>query len=228
VARQGGFVAPEVSLEHVAFGMMLGKNNRPFQTREGGTVKLMDLLDEAEQRALDLVNEKNPDLDGAQKRDIARAVGVGAIKYADLAQNRASDYVFSWDKMLSLDGNTAPYMQYAYARVKSIFRKDRGGGLSEGAGAGRIVLSEPAERTLGVKLVQLAETIHSVAADCLPNQLCAYLFELAGAFMGFYESCPVLKAEGDVRGSRLVLCEVTARTIRRALALLGIETIEQM
>ena len=225
VARKAGFAGEDVSLEHVAFGTMLGKDNKPFRTREDDTVKLMDLLDEAERKALDLVTEKNPDLDDARKREIARIVGIGAVKYADLCRNRTSDYVFSWNKMLSLDGNTAPYMQYAYARVRSIFRK---GDLQESAAAGKIVLNEPAELALGVGLAQFPETIAAVADDCLPNLLCGYLFDLAGAFMSFYEACPVLKADDATRASRLVLCLLTARTIRTGLGLLGIETLEQM
>ena len=226
VARRAGFVGEGVVLEHVPFGSMLGSDNRPFKTRQGGTVKLTDLLDEAESRAFELVSEKSGELDEADRRRIARVVGIGAVKYADLCQNRTSDYVFSWDKMLALDGNTAPYMQYAYARVRSIFRK---GELTDEGLAGEVVLAEPAERALAVKLAQLSETIQAVAADCLPNVLCAYLFELAGAFMSFYEACPVLKAECEsVRQSRLALCGLTARVIATGLALLGIETLEQM
>ena len=225
VARAAGFAPVAASLEHVAFGTMMNAGGRPFKTREGGTVKLMALLDEAEQRALGMVSEKNPELPDEQRRQIARAVGIGAVKYADLSQNRASDYVFSWDKMLSLDGNTAPYMQYAYARVRSIFRK---GGLAGQQSAGEIVLADPAERALALKLAQFSESLAVVAADCMPNVLCAYLYDLAGKFMGFYENCPVLQSDEPLRSSRLRLCELTARTIRTGLDLLGIETIEQM
>jgi arginyl-tRNA synthetase len=225
VGRAAGFAPPNVSLEHVAFGMMLGGDGSPFKTREGGTVKLMDLLDEAERLALELVNEKNPDLPAGQRKRIAHAVGIGAVKYADLSQNRTSDYVFSWDKMLSLEGNTAPYMQYAYARICSIFRK---GGLHPGRVPGPITVADPSERLLAVKLVQFPETLAIVAAQCLPNVLCAYLYDLAGKFMGFYENCPVLRSDEPLRSSRLRLCELTARTIRTGLDLLGIETIEQM
>ena len=228
VARKAGFVGQGVSLEHVPFGTMMGDDGRPFKTRTGGTVKLMDLLDEAQQRAMAFVSEKNPDLPEDQREQIARAVGIGAVKYADLSQNRSSDYVFSWDKMLSLDGNTAPYMQYAYARVQSIFRKGKGA-AEAGKLGGAIRLAEPAERTLGLKLAQFPETVETVARECLPSVLCGYLYDLAGAFMGFYESCPVLKASDEgTRASRLLLCELTARTIRTGLNLLGIETIEQM
>jgi len=226
VARKAEFVGEGVSLEHVPFGTMMGDDGRPFKTRTGGTVKLMDLLGEAEQRAFDFVSERSPDLPESERKQIARTVGIGAVKYADLSQNRSSDYVFSWDKMLSLDGNTAPYMQYAYARVQSIFRK---GQTEAGELAGDLRLAEPAERVLGLKLAQLPETIETVARECLPNVLCGYLFELAGAFMGFYESCPVLKAGDEAtKASRLLLCELTAETIKTGLNLLGIETIEQM
>ncbi len=227
VARRAGFVSEGVSLEHVGFGMMLGADGKPFKTRTGGTVKLMDMLGEAEARAFELVTLKSPELPEPQRREIARAVGIGAVKYADLSQNRATDYVFSWDKMLSLEGNTAPYMQYAYARIRSIFRK--GEGIADcGLRNEEFSLGEPAERALAVKLLQFPETLESAAAECLPNLLCQYLYELAGAFMGFYENCPVLKAEGETRASRLALCELTARTIQKSLDLLGIETLEQM
>ena len=228
VARKAGFVGEAVSLEHVGFGMMMGSDNRPFKTREGGTVKLMDLLAEAEKRAAEQVVEKSPGLPDEQKQEIARVVGIGAVKYADLSQNRASDYVFSWDRMLALEGNTAPYMQYAYARVKSIFRKDESTDYTDYTDSNSIVLGEAAERALGVKLAQFPETVETVAGECLPNLLCGYLYELAGAFMSFYENCPVLKADDNTRASRLALCHLTAETIKKGLGLLGIQTIEQM
>ena len=223
VSRRAGFAPAGCSLEHHAFGMMLGPDGRPFRTREGGTVKLMDLLDEAEARAFELVSQKGPDLPEPRRRQIARAVGIGAVKYADLAQHRTSDYVFSFEKMLSLDGNTAPYLQYAYARIRSIFRK----GGSEGP-AGEIRLADPAERALGLKLLQFPEAVETVADECLPHLLCGYLYDLAVAFTGFYETCPVLKSDEPVRSSRLALCDLTARTISKGLSLLGIETVEQM
>ncbi len=244
VARAAGFAPPEVSLEHVAFGVMLAEGGGKFRTRTGGTIKLMALLDEAVQRAYALVNEKNADdvakdraepLSEGQKRDIANAVGIGAMKYADLSQNRTSDYVFSFDKMLSLDGNTAPYMQYAYARIQSIFRK--GGDQGSVPGDHRLefairnsqfAIQDPPERALALRLVQFPETIAAVAADCMPNVLCAYLYDLAGAFTTFYENCPVLKSQEPTRSNRLALCELTARTIKTGLGLLGIQTIEQM
>jgi arginyl-tRNA synthetase len=232
VGRKAGFAPQAVSLEHIGFGTMMGADGRPFKTREGGTIKLMDLLDQAEKQAFDLVTQKNPDLPDDRRREIARMVGIGAVKYADLAQNRASDYVFSWNKMLSLDGNTAPYMQYAYARIRSIFRKSsRSAGVPPAGGATGetpVVLAAPAERNLAVRLLQFPETIETVAAECLPNLLCGYLYELAGAFMSFYESCPVLQSDEPLKSSRLAMCELTARTIRTGLDLLGIGTLEQM
>ncbi len=244
-ARAAGFAPENVSLEHVAFGTMMGADGKPFKTRTGGTVKLMDLLDEAVKRAYDLVTQKNTDevakgrssaeggLSEEQKKSISEAVGIGAVKYADLAQNRNSDYVFSWDKMLAMDGNTAPYMQYAYARIKSIRRKfEQMFPAEKPASRDRkeavFAVQEPAERALAVKLLQFPETIATVAADCLPSVLCAYLYDLAGAFTTFYENCPVLKSEPAVRESRLALCELTAQTIKKGLELLGIATIEQM
>ncbi len=224
VARAAGFAPDTVALEHVPFGVMLGADHKPFKTREGGTIKLTDLLSEAVDKAFALVTEKNADLPEEQRREIAKAVGIAAVKYADLSQNRTSDYVFSWEKMLSLEGNTAPYMQYAYARIRSIFRK---GEIDTGA-LGTMAVTEPAERALAVKLLQFGETLTVVAGECMPHHLCGYLYDLAGAFMSFYEACPVLKAEGPVRASRLAICDLTARTISKGLELLGITTPEQM
>jgi arginyl-tRNA synthetase len=225
VARAAGWADDAVSLEHLPFGTMMGADGKPFKTRTGGTVKLIDLLNEAEQRAFHLVSEKNPDLPESQRHDIASAVGIGAVKYADLSKNRTSDYIFNWDTMLSFDGNTAPYMQYAYTRIRSIFRR---GELEGGAGQGRIVLQEPAERLLALKLVQFEDVLLTVAAECVPHVLCGYLYDLAGAFMSFYEACPVLKAEGETRSSRLALCGLTASTMAAGLDLLGIRVVEQM
>jgi arginyl-tRNA synthetase len=230
IARKAGFVPPDVRLEHVPFGMMLGTDGKPFKTRQGDTVKLADLLDEAQRRALELVTakaaERGETPDAEELDEVARVVGIGALTYADLAQNRASDYVFSWQKMLSLEGNTAPYMQYAYARIRSIFRK---GAKTVDLDQPTFDVSEhPAERALAVKLLQLPEIVEAVAQTAQPNTLCAYLYELAGVFMGFYENCPVLKAEGTVRAGRLALCDLTSRVIRQGLDLLGIETLERM
>jgi len=215
-------------LEHVAFGTMMGPDGKPFKTREGGTVKLMDLLDQAEERAYTLVGEKSPKLSEAERREIARIVGIGAVKYADLAQNRTSDYVFSWDKMLSLAGNTAPYMQYAYARVRSIFRKGGHEAEDHRADAGPIPLVAPEELALGKRLLRFPETLDRALEGYQPNVVAAYLYDLAQAFTAFYEACPVLKSEAPVRRARLRLCDLVARVIAKGLDLLGIEVADRM
>ena len=226
VARRAGFVPPHAQLEHHPFGTMMDASGRPFKTRDGGTVKLMDLLDEACRRAQELVTHKNPDLPPAQREQIACTVGIGAVKYADLSKNRLSDYVFNWDTMLAFDGNTAPYLQYAYARICSIFRR---GDIGDDAGVGGVVIREAAERALALKLLQFDETVQTVARECYPHVLCTYLYELATAYMSFYENCPVLKApDAAVRGSRLMVCRLTARVLREGLGLLGIAVVEQM
>ncbi|MGB2936716.1 MAG: arginine--tRNA ligase [Phycisphaerae bacterium] len=227
-ARQAGFAPERVKLEHVAFGTMMGSDGRPFRTREGGTVKLMDLLDEAEARAFRLVGEKNPDLPEAERRRIARIVGIGAVKYGDLAQNRSSDYRFDWDQMLSLAGNTAPYMQYAYARVRSIFRKGGHEAEARHRDDSALRLEAPEELTLGKMLLRFPETLDRALEDYRPNILAAYLYDLAQTFTSFYEACPVLKSPEPVRADRLKLCDLTARTIRCGLGLLGIETADRM
>ena len=220
---------PEVKtkLAHVWFGSILGEDGKPFKTRSGETVRLSDLLDEAEQRALQVVSDKSPDLPEPARREIARVVGIGAVKYADLLPNRQSDYVFSWEKLLALNGNTAPYLQYAFARIRSIFRK---GGLegTTGMPAKGLQISEPQERALARHLFNFGLTLEGVAQEYRPNFLCNYLYELAGHFTTFYEKCPVLKAEADVRATRLVLCDLTAQVLREGLTILGIETLEQM
>ncbi len=216
-----------VAAEHVTFGTVLGEDGKPFKTRSGETVKLADLLDEAEQRAAAVVAEKNPDLEPSRQRQVARVVGIGAIKYADLSSERTRDYVFSWDRMLAMDGNTAPYLQYAYARIRSIFRRAdlAAGDLADA----RIIIAHEAERALVMKLMQLGPVARSVASSLQPHHLCTYLYELATTFSGFYENCPVLRAEDDAsRMSRLGLCDLTARTLRRGLDLLGIDVLEQM
>ena len=217
----------EVKLAHVWFGSILGEDGKPFKTRSGETVKLADLLDEAEERALKIVSEKNPDLPEAQRREIARVVGLGAVKYADLLPNRQSDYVFSWDKMLALQGNTAPYLQYAYTRIKSIFRKSEAD-LSPVTRHVSLALSAPEEIALGKHLLNFGLTLEAVAEEYRPNFLCNFLYELAGKFTSFYENCPVLKADDATRASRLALCDLTARVLKQGLDVLGIETIEQM
>jgi arginyl-tRNA synthetase len=215
-----------VKLAHVWFGSILGDDGKPFKTRSGETVKLADLLDEAEERAYAVVSEKNTELPEPQRREIARAVGLGAIKYADLLPNRQSDYVFSWDKMLAFNGNTAPYLQYAYARIKSIFTK--GGIQSAESNQQAVAPVAPEEIMLARHLLNFGLTLEAVADEYRPNFLCNYLYELAGHFARFYENCPVLKAEPAERASRLVLCELTARVLKQGLEVLGIETLEQM
>ncbi len=221
--KQAGFLPESTQLEHLAFGTMMGKDGTPFKTRDGGTVKLIDLLNEAQDRAFKLVTEKNPDLDEASRRSIAKTVGIGSVKYADLSKNRTSDYIFNWDSMLSFEGNTAPYLQYAYARIMSIFRK-----VGEKNTSAKIVLNDPAEKQLAMKLLQLSEMIEVVSKEGTPNLLCNYLFELAGNFMTFYEACPIMKADEDIKQSRLQLAQLTANTLKTGLDLLGIGVMERM
>ncbi|MEK9648148.1 MAG: arginine--tRNA ligase [Gammaproteobacteria bacterium] len=224
VAELAHFKAEQCSLEHLSYGTMMGSDGKPFKTRTGGTVKLMDLMEEGIARAFDLVSEKNPDLGESERREIASVVGIAAIKYFELSKNRNSDYIFDWDTMLSFDGNTAPYLLYAYARIRSIFRREDIVSPQEYT----IFVNDEEEQALALKLLQFSETVEQVAEDCYPNQLCLYLYELAGIYMRFYEACPVLKAETTVRESRLGLCDLTARTIKQGLSLLGIDTLEKM
>jgi arginyl-tRNA synthetase len=226
-ARWKAAEAKSVKLVHVGFGKIMGDDGRPFKTRSGDTVKLGELLDEAEERALRLVTEKSPELSEAQRQEIARVVGLGAVKYADLLPNRQSDYIFSWDKMLALQGNTAPYLLYAYARIKSIFRKQENPGSKNERP--ELILSAPEEIALAKHLLNFGLTLEAAAEEYRPNFLCNYLFELAGKFTSFYENCPVLKAESEaLRNSRLILCDLTARVLKQGLETLGIETVEQM
>ncbi len=227
VARKAGFVAAGVSLEHHPFGTMMGEDGKPFKTRAGGTVKLADLLAEAVERAERLIVDKDPDLSGDERKEVARKVGIGAIKYADLSKTRTNDYVFNWDAMLSFEGNTAPYLQYAYTRIRGIFRRAavEADGLD-----GHLTIAEPPEKQLALKLLQFDEVLQQVAAEALPHLLCTYLYELASAFMAFYEQCPILKSGVDiaVRDSRLALSAITAAVLARGLELLGIEVMERM
>jgi arginyl-tRNA synthetase len=233
-ARWRPDIAKKVKLVHVGFGKILGEDGKPFKTRSGDTVKLGDLLDEAEKRALEIIRSKQLEKQDESERlpeslwpEIARVVGLGAVKYADLLPNRQSDYVFSWDKMLALQGNTAPYLQYAYARIRSIFRKARDAGFKPEIA--EFQLAAPEEFALAKHLLNFGITLEAVAEELRPNYLCNYLFELAGKFTGFYENCPVLKAPDDAtRNSRLALCDLTARVLKQGLQTLGIETLEQM
>ncbi|MGE5877330.1 arginine--tRNA ligase [Klebsiella variicola] len=227
IVRKAGYVPDSVPLEHHMFGMMLGKDGKPFKTRAGGTVKLADLLDEALERARRLVAEKNPDMSADELENLAKVVGIGAVKYADLSKNRTTDYVFDWDNMLAFEGNTAPYMQYAYTRVLSVFRK---AGIDENAmNDAPVVIAEDREAQLAARLLQFEETLSVVAREGTPHVMCAYLYDLAGLFSGFYEHCPILSAESEeTRNSRLKLALLTAKTLKLGLDTLGIETVERM
>ncbi|EPS5422603.1 arginine--tRNA ligase [Klebsiella michiganensis] len=227
IVRKAGYVPDSVPLEHHMFGMMLGKDGKPFKTRAGGTVKLADLLDEALERARRLVAEKNPDMPADELEKLANAVGIGAVKYADLSKNRTTDYIFDWDNMLAFEGNTAPYMQYAYTRVLSVFRK---ADIDESAlAAAPVVITEEREAQLAARLLQFEETLTVVAREGTPHVMCSYLYDLAGLFSGFYEHCPILSAESEeTRNSRLKLALLTAKTLKLGLDTLGIETVERM
>jgi arginyl-tRNA synthetase len=221
IARREGYTA---DFHHITFGSILGENRKLMKTRSGENVPLRDLLDEAVQRARRIIEEKNPDLSESEKMDIAQKVGIGAVKYYDLSQYRMTDYIFSWDRMLSFQGNTAPYLQNAYVRIRSIFRKAD----EKFVPAQELVLGAPEERNLALKLCQFAEIVPAVLNDFRPNVLANYLFELANSFHAFYEACPVLKSEEPTRSSRLALCELTARILHRGLDLLGIGVPEKM
>ncbi|TJZ78879.1 arginine--tRNA ligase [Chitiniphilus eburneus] len=223
LGRKAGFIDGSIATEHVAFGTMMGEDGKPFKTRAGGTIKLVELLDEAERRAFELVSEKNGDLPEAKRRAIAHVVGIGAVKYADLSKHRTSDYIFDWNTMLSFEGNTAPYLQYAYTRMASIFRA-----AGEFDRHARLLPAEPAEHALALQLAQFPDLLAQVSAETCPHFLCAYLYQLATRFSRFYEACPVLKAEGEVRASRLALCAAAANTLKTGLGLLGIEVLDEM
>lgn len=224
-AKVAGWLIEGVRAEHVAFGAVLGADKKKFKTRAGESVRLIDLLEEAVRRAQAIVSEKNPSLCTEEQAKIARAVGIGAVKYADLSSDRVKDYVFDWARMLSFDGNTAPYLQYAHARIRSIFR--RGDGSMASPDAFRVTADE--ERRLGLALLSFPSVVADVADSSDPHKLCGYLYELATTFSGFYERCPVLKAANDAdRLSRLALCDLTARVLARGLDLLGIEAPERM
>ncbi len=215
-------------LAHVWFGSILGEDGKPFKTRSGETIRLSELLDEAEERAFKAVSEKSPELPEAQRRQIGRIVGIGAIKYADLLPNRQSDYMFSWDKLLALNGNTAPYLQYAYARIRSIFRKGGPDTAPLAESGAQLQMSAPQEIALAKGLLGFGLVLDALAQEYRPNYLCNYLFELAGLFTAFYENCPVLKAQLAQRATRLVLCGLTAAVLKQGLEVLGLETLEQM
>ncbi len=223
IARKAGFVEDDVLLEHVSFGMMLDKSGRPFKTRDGGTVKLIDLLDEAVKRAKAMIEER--DTQQAEDVDaVARIVGIGAVKYAELSVNRESNYIFDWDKMLSFEGNTSLYLQYAYARIQSIFRK-HGGEIS-----GTVRLEDPLEEKLGLMLLRFEDVLEGAARESMPHYITSYLYELTTLFMKFYEHNPILKEDvsPQLRESRLLLADLTAKTIRQGLDLLGIKVLDRL
>jgi arginyl-tRNA synthetase len=221
IARREGHKA---NFRHIPFGNVLGEGRKLMKTRSGENVPLRQLLEEACIRARKIVEEKNPELSETEKIDISRKIGIGAVKYADLSQYRMTDYVFSWDKMLALQGNTAPYLQNAYVRIRSIFRKAG----EAPPGSAKFALKDAAETTLAKKLCQFAEIVPHVLNDFRPNILANYLFELSNSFHAFYEACPVLKSEESLRSSRLALCDLTGRVLARGLDLLGIKVPEKM
>ena len=227
ITRKAGYVPDSFQLEHKNFGMMLGKDGKPFKTRSGDTVKLADLLDEAIERAGVLISQKSTALSEQEKADVIEAVGIGSVKYADLSKNRTTDYVFDWDNMLSFEGNTAPYMQYAYTRIRSIFNRSQIA-LSEVEQA-KLSITDEKERALAIKLLQFEEAVQVVGKEGTPHVLCAYLYELAGVFSSFYEHCPILNNDDQqVKLSRLKLALLTERTLKQGLDLLGIKTVEKM
>ena len=226
LAHKAGFVSDATSLEHLGFGTMNGEDGKPFKTRSGGTVKLVDLLNEAEERAMTLVRSKNPDMAAAEIEEIGKAVGIAAVKYADLSKDRARDYIFNFDQMLSFEGNTAPYLLYAYTRVASIFEK---AGLSMNSIQGEVKLVSEKEKELASKLMQFPEVLARVTQRGQPHTLCSYVYEVAGIFSSFYEHCPILSADTEEqKQSRLRLAALAGKTIKQGLNLLGINTLERM
>ncbi|HEY3665398.1 MAG TPA: arginine--tRNA ligase [Polyangiaceae bacterium] len=225
VAKMAGWLAPPVRAEHVSFGSILGDDRKMLKTRSGDNVKLIELLDEAVERAHQAVLEKNPDLPEAERLQVARQVGIGAVKYADLSSDRIKDYVFDWKRMVAFEGNTGGYLQYAHARIQSILRKAAADG---GAQAGVLVIAAPAEHALALELLSFGRALSEVETTLEPHKLCGYLYALASSFSSFFDACPVLKSEADERSSRLTLCELTARTLSTGLNLLGIEAPQRM
>ncbi len=225
VARKAGFLPKHVGYDHCPFGMMMGDDGKPFKTRTGGTIKLAELLNEAVSRASELIKAKNPDINTADLANISTKVGIGAVKFADLSKNRTSDYIFNWKTMLSFEGATAPYLQYAYSRIQGIFTK-----ADVIQTQVNIAIIEPQEKALALKLLQLEDVIDAVISECTPNLLCNYLYELASLYMSFYEACPILKEDIDldVRKSRLALCQLIANTLKQGLEILGIEVMDRM
>lgn len=226
IVRKAGYIPDTMSLEHHMFGMMLGKDGKPFKTRAGGTIRLTDLLDEAIERADHLIRQKNPAMSEKELQSIIQAVGIGAVKYADLSKNRTTDYIFDWGNMLAFEGNTAPYMQYAYTRVASVFKRAN---INPATLTAPVILTNQDEQVLATRLLQFEETILTVAREGLPHIMCSYLYDLAGLFSSFYEHCPILNAENNaLKESRLKLALLTQKTLKIGLDTLGIETVERM
>jgi len=225
VSKAAGYLTQSKVFKHLPFGVILKDDGTPFKTRDGADVKLIDVIDEAIERAFQLVTSKNPDLDETIRQNISEVVGVGAIKYAELSKNRTTDYIFDWDTMLSFEGNTAPYLQYAYTRIRSIFRRAE---IDSTSLDSKIVLQHPVEFALAVKLLQFPEAIDSVTDDFQANVLCNYLFEVSGQFMSFYEACPILNQDDEIKNSRLIIADITSKILKQGLELLGIQTVEKM
>lgn len=225
-ARKGGFMGEHTAFQHGPFGMMLGQDGKPFKTRTGGTIKLVDLLDEAVERAEKVLAARD-DLDAQERKEVALKLGIGAVKFADLSKSRTSDYIFSWDSMLSFEGATAPYLQYAYTRIGSVFRK---ADVDVASFSAPIDITDGAEKTLALKLLQFEEVLDVMVTECTPHVLCSYLYELASSFSSFYEACPILKegVEAQTRDSRLMISALVSRTLQTGLDLLGIETMSKM
>jgi len=230
VARKAGFLPENVGYDHCPFGMMMGNDGKPFKTRSGGTIKLAELLDEAIVRAAEVIKEKNPDYSAEKLNEVATKVGIGAVKFADLSKNRTSDYIFNWKTMLSFEGATAPYLQYAYSRIQSIFSKAEVDANALSLFAENINIVEPQEKALALKLLQLEDVVDAVINECTPNLLCNYLYELASLYMSFYEACPILKEgiEDSVKQARLTLCAQISKTLKQGLDILGIDVMERM
>jgi arginyl-tRNA synthetase len=226
VAEMAGWLVPPTEAHHVQFGVVLGNDRRRLRSRSGEPVRFIDLLDEAVERSAAVIEERDPDLDAEERAAVARTIGIGAVKYADLSTDRVKDYVFDWERMLSFDGNTAPYLQYAHARICSMFRR---GGVDRAAVRGApITIGEPAERALALALLAYPTAIDATLTTYSPHKLCTYLYDLASAFTDFYERCPVLKADDAVRTGRLALSDLTARVLTHGLGLLGIDAPERM
>ncbi|MBU2894241.1 arginine--tRNA ligase [Colwellia sp. D2M02] len=230
VARKAGFLPESVGYQHCPFGMMMGDDGKPFKTRTGGTIKLAELLDEAIVRASALIKEKNPEINDDDLKVISEKVGIGAVKFADLSKNRTSDYIFNWKTMLSFEGATAPYLQYAYSRIQSIFSKAENSKADALSSDAKINIVEPQEKALALKLLQLEDVVDAVISEGTPNLLCNYLYELASLYMSFYEACPILKdgIATEVKESRLALCQLIAKTLKQGLDILGIEVMDRM